>query len=128
MKLICVEEHTSDQDLLKTGQAKQKAEAGYFTEVGSYFKGHVDDGDEKLPMTVDFQASTKLLPDQDAGRLTMMDRHGIDMQVLSYSNPSQNVPVGQQVQLTRKANDRLAASVGKSITLPRLCLPSLGAA
>lgn len=33
MKIICVEEHTGDQDLLKAGQPKQKAEASYFTEV-----------------------------------------------------------------------------------------------
>ena len=52
--------------------------------------------------------STKLLPDRDGGRLALMDEHGIDMQILSYSNPSQNAPADQQVQLTRQANDMLA--------------------
>ena len=111
MKIICVEEHTGDQDLLKAGQPKQKAEASYFTEVGSDFKGSLDDGDDKLPSTLNFQTSAKLLPDRDGGRLAMMDRHGIDMQILSYSNPSQYVPADQQVELTRQANDRLAESV-----------------
>lgn len=111
MKIICVEEHTSDQDLLKAGQAKQKAEASYFTEVGSYFNGNPEDGDDKRPMTVDFQTSTKLLPDCDGSRLAHMDKHGIDMQVLSYSNPAQNAPADQQLQLTRQANDKLAESI-----------------
>ncbi|WP_419805097.1 amidohydrolase family protein [Terriglobus sp.] len=111
MKIICVEEHTSDQDLLKAGQPKLMAEAKYFTEVGSYFNGNVDDGDDKLPQTINFQTSTKLLPDLDGGRLALMDEHGIDMQILSYSNPSQNAPADVQVQLTRQANDRLAEAV-----------------
>ena len=40
-----------------------------------------------------------------------MDEHGIDVQILSYSNASQNAPADQQVQLTRQANDRLAEAV-----------------
>lgn len=111
MKIICVEEHTSDQELLQAGQPKQKAEAGYFTEVGDYFNGSPEDGDDKLPMTVNFQTSIKLLPETNGGRLAEMDKHGIDMQILSYSNPSQNVPANQQVQLTRQANNRLAQAV-----------------
>ena len=114
MRLICVEEHTSDQDLLRAGQPKQKAEAPYFTEVGTYFKGSLDDGDEKLPMTIDFQTSSKLLSDMDGGRLALMNQHGIDMQILSYSNPSQNAPADQQVQLTQQANARLAEAVRAS--------------
>ncbi len=111
MKIICVEEHTGDQDLLKAGQPKQKAEASYFTEVGTEFKGSLDDGDDKLPSTLNFQISAKLLPDRDGGRLAIMDQHGIDVQILSYSNPSQYVPADQQVELTRQANNRLAESV-----------------
>ncbi len=111
MKIICVEEHTSDQDLLKAGLPKQQSEASYFTEVGSYFKGSLDDGDDKLPMSMNFQTTSKLLPDRDGGRLALMDTHGIDMQILSYSNPSQDVPPDQQIHLTRQANDRLAESV-----------------
>ena len=111
MKLICVEEHISDQDLFQAGQPKQKAEAGYLTQVGDYFNGSPEDGDDKLPTTVNFHTSMKLLSEMDGGRLAAMDKHGIDMQILSYSNPSQNAPAEQQVQLTRKANDRLAETV-----------------
>lgn len=125
MKIICVEEHTSDQDLLKAGQPKQQAEAKYFTEVGSYFNGSLDDGDDQLPKTIDFQISARLLPDRDGGRLALMDEHGIDMQILSYSNPSQNAPADVQVQLTRRANDRLAEAVRANPSRFRAfaCLP-----
>ena len=111
MRIICVEEHTSDQDLMKAGMPKQQAEASYFTEVGTYFDGNLDDGDNKLPMSMNFQVSSKLLPDRDGGRLAEMDKHGIDMQILSYSNASQNVPADQQLAFTRQANDRLAEAV-----------------
>ena len=40
-----------------------------------------------------------------------MDRHGIDMQVLSYSNPTQLAPAGEAVELARTANDRLARAM-----------------
>lgn len=125
MKIICVEEHTSDPDLLKAGQPKQEADAKYFTEVGSYFKGSLDDGDDQRPKTVDFQTSAKLLTDRNGGRLATMDEHGIDMQILSYSNPSQNAPPDVQVQLTRQANDRLAEAVRANPSRFRgfACLP-----
>lgn len=125
MRIICVEEHTSDPDLLKAGQPKQEADAKYFTEVGSYFNGSLDDGDDQRPKTVDFQTSAKLLTDRNGGRLATMDEHGIDMQILSYSNPSQNAPPDVQVQLTRQVNDRLAEAVRANPSRFRgfACLP-----
>ena len=111
MKIICVEEHTGDRELLKAAQPKQDAEAGYLNEVGTYFPGSMDDGDDKLPSTLNFQISTQLLQDTAQARLSEMDKRGIDMQILSYSNSPQNVPLEQQVQLTQAANDKLTAAV-----------------
>ncbi len=87
MKIICVEEHTVDRGLQKAGQGAQQAEAPYMTEVGTCFKGRIEDGDEARPLPIDFQTSGKLGADTGAGRIAEMDRHHIDMQVLSYSNP-----------------------------------------
>ena len=112
MKIICVEEHIGDQQLLKAGQPKQKAEAGYFTEVGPYFRGRLDDGDDKLPMGLSFQVTAPLLMESGVERIEQMDRHGIDMQILSYSNATQDVPDDQVIELTQRANDKLAAMVG----------------
>ncbi len=111
MKIICVEEHLGDQDLMTAGQPKLKSDAAYFTEVGDYFEGSPDDGDDKLPLEVDFQTSSRLLSDVGSGRLAAMDKHGIDMQILSYSNPTQDTPAGQVIELARSANDKLAETV-----------------
>ena len=114
MKIICVEEHTIDQDLAKAGQPAQQSEAAYFTEVGTYFEGNIEDGDDKRPMAIDFRVTLKLAADTGSGRIAEMDKHGIDMQILSYSNPSQDAPAEQEVELTRSANDRLAKVVQKN--------------
>ena len=111
MKIICVEEHIGDQDLFEAGQPKQKAEGSYFTEVGTRFRGTLEDGDDKLPMALNFQVSTKLLMQPGSERIQQMDQHGIDMHILSYSNATQDTPADQEVELTRKANDKLAAMV-----------------
>ena len=111
MNLICVEEHIGDPDLLKAGQPKQKANAGYFTEVGTRFKGSLEDGDDKLPMSLDFNISGKLLTQSGEERIAQMDEHGIDRQILSYSNPTQDTPAGEEIELTQRANDRLAERI-----------------
>ncbi len=97
MKIICVEEHTSDQGLAKAGQPTQQSEAGYMAEVGTYFEGSTDGGDNKRPMLIGFQTSGKLAADLGAGRIANMDEHGIDMQILSCSNPPQNAPADQEI-------------------------------
>ncbi len=114
MKIICVEEHTVDQDLAKAGQLAQQSEAPYFTEVGTCFEGNIEDGDDKRPMAIDFRVTQKLAADTGSGRIAEMDKHGIDMQILSYSNPSQDAPAEQEIALTRAANDRLAQVVQKN--------------
>ena len=111
MKLICVEEHTVDTNLFKAGQPTQLAEAPYMTQVGGSFRGRLEDGDESRPLPIDFQTSSRLLADTGAERIAAMDQHGIDMQILSYSNPPQAAPRTEEIQLTRDANDRLAEVV-----------------
>ena len=49
------------------------------------------------------------LRDLSEARLRTMDEAGIDMQVLSLADPNpQELPTGEAVNLTRRANDRLA--------------------
>ena len=111
MKVICIEEHIGDQDLQKAGEPRLQSQAPYFMQVGTCFPGNVADGDDKLPMQLDYRISSKLLPDTGPGRIATMDQHGIDMQILSYSNPTQDTPAAEQIDLTRKVNDRLAETV-----------------
>jgi len=111
MRIITVEEHIGDQGLFKAGQAKQQANAAYFTEVGTSFRGSLDDGDDKLPMGLDFRTTNGLLLETGEERIAQMDKHAIDMQVLSYSNPAQDAPPDEAIDLTRRANDKLAEKV-----------------
>ncbi len=111
MKIICVEEHIVDQDLSEAGQPKQQSEAGYFKEVGTFFKGKIEDADDKRPMAIDFHTTLKLAADTCAGRIAEMDKHGIDVQILSCSNPPQDTPADQEIELTRNTNDKLAEAV-----------------
>ncbi len=109
MKIICIEEHTVDAGIAKATQQAQAAEAGYMADVDSRL-------DEKLveqdrPRQVSVKTAMQLAPDVGAGRVAEMDKHGIDVQVLSYSNSPQLAPVDQAIELTRAANDRLAEAV-----------------
>lgn len=111
MKIICVEEHIIDQDLAKAAQSKQQADAPYFTEVGPGYGGDIEDGDDKRPLPIDFSMTMKLAAEAGAGRIAEMDKHGIDMQILSCSNPPQDAPSERTVELTRAVNDKLAGIV-----------------
>lgn len=52
-----------------------------------------------------------LAGDLGSARIAEMDKHGIDMQVLSYSNAPQLIEGSQAIELTRAANDRLAEAM-----------------
>ncbi len=106
MRIITVEEHITHPGLAKAVQPGLMAEAGYWADVG-------DDG---VPRTEDRPAMAPLpdilarLADFGPGRIADMDAHGIDMQVLSYSNPTQ-LAAQNGPALARSANDSLADAV-----------------
>ena len=107
MRIIAVEEHTSDPVIERATRAALAAEAGYLADLGA-------SADDKPPVSADrpyVLPMRDVLPkaaDVGAGRIADMDAHGIDMQVLSYSNPLQLAPAGQGIELAQAANDRLA--------------------
>ncbi len=107
MRIIALEEHTLDSGIAKATQAAQMAEAGYMADLA----GTVEDeppASANRPCLLPVREVMPRATDVGAGRLADMDAHGIDMQVLSYSNAPQLAPAGQGVELTRAANDRLA--------------------
>lgn len=107
MKIICVEEHTVDMAIDGASQAALMAEASYMADLGSRVVDRVEDRGDR-PRLVPMKLALERARDMGAGRLADMDRHGIDMQVLSYSNPLQLAPAAQALDLARAANDRLA--------------------
>ena len=95
MKLICVEEHVMDGDIVAQARPALQREAPYMVAQES---GEASPTDRRLG-------------DFAAGRIAEMDAHGIDMQILSYSSPVQLVPETRAVALAAAANDRLAQAV-----------------
>lgn len=65
----------------------------------------------RRPRMLPMPEAISLGRDLGPGRIDAMDRHGVDVQVISYSTPSQLGPTGTAVALTQAANDRLAAAV-----------------
>lgn len=112
MKLICLEEHTVDSAIAKASQPRQSAEAGYMADWGSRVEDKPSAFADNRPHLVSPQKVAESVSDVGAGRLSEMDKFGIDMQVLSYSSSPQLAPSAQAVELTRAANDRL----GKAVT------------
>ncbi|QRX81741.1 amidohydrolase family protein [Glaciimonas sp. PAMC28666] len=111
MKIICIEEHTVDFAIAKASHQAQEMEAGYMSDWGSRVKDEPADFNDNRPHLVAPEISLKLATDVGAGRIAEMDKHGIDMQVLSYSTLPQLAPASQAIALTRAANDRLAEAV-----------------
>ena len=109
MRIIAIEEHAFDAGLAKASEGAQAAEAGYLKALGG-------EAAEEPPLTdrpslSPFREIPGRAFDMGDGRIAEMDAHGIDMQVLSYSNPAQLAPAGEAAGLARAANDRLAAAV-----------------
>ena len=105
MRIIALEEHLMDAGIATATHSAQAAEASYMADLG--------DGDspramsEDRPMMAPTRQIMAKLADAGAGRIAEMDAHGIDMQVLSYSNATQ-LAADQGAGLARDANDRLA--------------------
>ena len=110
MRIIAVEEHMLDAGIEQATQASQAAEAGYLADLGKGVEDRPPPAADR-PYLLPVREIGPRAADVGAGRIAEMDAHGIDMQILSYSNPSQLAPPGQGIALTRAANDRLAEAV-----------------
>ncbi len=111
MKIICLEEHTTDFDLAEASRGAQMRQAGYMADLGSRVKKSPKDAGDDRPQLRAIADIPTLLRDVGAVRIADMDANRIDMQVLSYSDGSQLAPADQAADLTRVANDRLAEAV-----------------
>ncbi len=113
MKIICIEEHVIDPDIVRASMPAMSQRAGYMKDCGyapgggTSFEGPPASFGDDRPYPR-FKTGTDLALESGAARIAEMDRHGIDMHVLSYSNAPQLAPDDQAVGLTRAANDRLA--------------------
>ncbi len=114
MKIICIEEHGIDAAIANAIRQVHSPDTSFFADWGSRVKDTpVDDLRPRL-VSSDVWSQTGL--DMGSGRIAAMDEHGVDMQVLSYSNPTQFAPAAQAGDLAKAANDRLAAAVSANPT------------
>jgi predicted TIM-barrel fold metal-dependent hydrolase len=111
MKIICLEEHTVDADITTASQPAQTSEAGYMADWGSRVEDKPAAFTGNRPHLVSPRVAVGAAREVGANRIAAMDQYGIDMQIVSNSSPSQLAPASRAVELTRAANDRLAASV-----------------
>ncbi len=110
MRIIAIEEHVVDASIATATRASQAAEAGYLADLATG-TGDKPPPSASRPYLLPVREMAPRAADVGAGRIAEMDAHGIDMQVLSYSNPLQLAAADQGVELARAANDRLAAAV-----------------
>ncbi len=113
LKIICLEEHTLDPALAKAAQPTTARMAPYMADLGSRFRESPGGGQEGRPNLVSPERAFAAVSAPIDDRLAEMDAHGIDMQVLSYSNQTQDAPAKDAAGLARAANDRLAEAVAR---------------
>jgi uncharacterized protein len=116
VKIICIEEHTVDADIDKAAKNAQANEAPYMAAWGSRVEDKPSEFHDNRPHLVSPKTTMELACDIGSGRIAAMDKHGVDMQIVSYSNSPQLAPPAQAVALTQAANDRLAEAVRKNPT------------
>jgi predicted TIM-barrel fold metal-dependent hydrolase len=107
MKIITIEEHAIDLEIVKGAQPALQHEAPYIGLQSSLPRPR----HANRPSAVTMKEAIELGTDLGEGRIRHMDEHGIQMQVLSWVSPAQLAPADQVLQLTRAANDRLSAAV-----------------
>ena len=111
MRIICVEEHVTDPDIARAVHPEIARQFGYAGALCKRFQDDPDSFGDGLPHLNPVGMAMALAADGGDGRIADMDRHGIDMQVLSCSSPVQLAPAADAAALARTSNDRLAAAV-----------------
>jgi len=101
MKLITIEEHFISPAV---NEAYTKAKTQNAT----------PEEQAKAAFVADFIAKDERITELGEKRLSFMDDHGIDVQVISYGNNNpMDLPAESAIPLCRQANDEIAAQCGK---------------
>lgn len=109
MRIICLEEHILDQQWAEAAAPLMAHLAPQVRDVGSTYQ----EDPQEMPRIEPSRNWPGWMTETPEERIAAMDRHGIDMQVLSYTNPTQALPPEKAVALTRAANERMAERVAR---------------
>ena len=106
-KIICLEEHCVFPQLLKSTQAATASKAPYYGDFNSRYR---DDPNipGNLPALRPVKDAIAIAASPVGERISAMDRNGIDMQILSYTDMIQLLSPIEAIELAKKANDYLA--------------------
>ncbi len=113
MKIICIEEHAVDEDIMRMTGAAVIREVPFMPFAFTKNTPALERNSSR-PIVLNIKEASELALDMGAGRIKDMDAEGIHMQVLSYSSPIQLAPPDKAYSLARNANDRMADAVSKN--------------
>ena len=106
-RIICLEEHCVFPPLLKSAQAATARQAPYYSDLNSHYRDDAaTPGD--LPALRPVKDAIAIAGASVGERISAMNDHGIDMQVLSYTDVIQSLSPSDAIELAEKANDYLA--------------------
>jgi hypothetical protein len=111
MKIICLEEHVFDNAIAQASRDVVMQEAAYMADWGSRVEDKPGTEAVPRPRLLAAKHALPLACETGKARIADMDRHGIDMQVLSHSNSPQQIPDDSARDRVRAANDALAEVV-----------------
>ena len=113
LEIVCLEEHTMSAEISEVTRSVALEEAPYAGDVNSVYHDDSVAQPADRPRFVESKTAFGLAGEPLANRLPAMDQAGINMQIVSYSNATQDAPPTQGVSLAQGANDRLAEAVQK---------------
>lgn len=109
MRVICLEEHVVDKAIVAASQYEQHKQAAFAEYWGSRVTDEASPTSRKPQLVSPKQAQAEASNDF-ADRIAEMDRHGVDMQVLSYTHEMQFTPAADAPRLCAAANDKLVSA------------------
>ncbi len=114
MRIVCFEEHIHDPIVASAIQETLAAEIPYFFEgIGERYRDDPSQLPADRPRLTFIPESMKTAAAPLSHRIPVMDDAGIDVQVVSITNQPQLAAQGDALDLTRAANDRLAAAIAQ---------------
>lgn len=110
-KVICLEEHVSDPDLLEATRPLLERYEPYLLDLGATVQDNPNSWPPNRPHLQAQDVARNKVGAAGEERLAEMDQHGITMQVLSYALPIELLPPEEAARVARKANERLAETI-----------------
>ena len=110
LKIIGVEEHLIDPAIAKASREATLKEAPYAFDWGVRVQEKDAFEDASRPRILPSKDAFALTLQSVQDRLAQMDKHGIDMQILSYGGAPQLLAIND-INLIKRANDELAKIV-----------------